>query len=65
VHRVTKGDFGELERRVKRFAQRHVQHVAGERQIGIRSVLTVSVDPLRVQNGLDLLEKRWIHATLC
>jgi hypothetical protein len=62
MHRVAQGDLGELEGGIERFAQGHVQHVAGERELGIHSVLPVGVDALRVENRFDLLEKRGIHA---
>jgi hypothetical protein len=39
-----------------------VGQVTGERERVRCSVLTVSVDPLRVKDSLNLLEKRGIHA---
>lgn len=61
MHRVSQGDFGELKRGIKRLAQGHVQHVAGERELVIRAILAVNVDTFRVKDVLDLLEKRGIH----
>ena len=58
---IAEGNLGELEGRVESLTQGHVQCVAahGERQIG--TILTVGVDPLRVENPFNLLEKRGIH----
>lgn len=61
MHRITQGDFRELQSRVEGFAQGHVQQVSGQRDGVIRPVLPVSVDALCMENTLNMLEKGWIH----
>jgi hypothetical protein len=64
VDRIAKRDFRELERWIEGLAQRHVHSVSGEGVLVIRSVPTVNIDALRVENALDLLKKRGVHGLL-
>ena len=61
MHRIAQSNFRELHRRVEGLAQDHVQQVTGKRGGVIRPILPVSIDALRVQDSLDLLEKDGIY----
>jgi len=58
---VAKGDFGKLERRIQRLAERHIEKVTSEGGGGICSVTPVGIQALGVDNALDPVKESRIH----
>ena len=58
---ITQGDFNHLQRRIQRFTKGHVPEVAGKGNLRLRLILSVSVEPLDSESGLDFLKKARVH----